>query len=116
MKSYRAKIAELAKYAHFKATINVTPEFELRIDDKDPDYLSVRLYMRNERGKMENASCMVDVTARPGGGSVRLAVNLSCTFCHEYGAESIMRIGGFARIERLGRAFYNRTKDQVYEA
>lgn len=113
--NYRTKIAQLASYAKLKATINATPEFELRIDDRDPDYLAVRLYMRNERGKMETANCMVDVTARPSGGSVRIAVNLSCTFCHEYGAESIMRLGGFSRIERLGRAFYNRTKDQVYE-
>ncbi len=113
---YKEKIAELAAWARAKvATKTLADGIEIRVDDKDDDYLRVKLFMLNQRGRMEDAGCMVDVSARPSRGVVRLAVNLSCTFCHEYTNEALVRLAGFSAIERIGRVFYTRTKGAEYE-
>jgi hypothetical protein len=112
---YKTKIAALANWARAKILSGPQSEkFEIRVDDKDDDYLRVKLYMRNDRGALEEAGCMVDVSARPAKGVVLLRVNLSCTFCHEYSDEALVRLAGFLAIESIGRAFYSRTKGTEY--
>lgn len=113
---YQDKLQELAQRA--TAILEKSQKddrFELRVDARDPDLVRVFMLLREPDGRMETCGAQVAVAARPSGGKVRLVVDITCTFCSEYGAIQ-GKILGFLQLEHVAQDFCVNTLGKEYEA